>query len=106
MTVGTNRSTHVATRDRFGMDTFSIREDRSIADAATLHDRFVSMTLAASLSDRGPVYSRVLISGGQHCREVAIFCVAIAAGCCFRAIVNSLSMETAIVVRMSAGVKF
>ena len=105
MTVSTNCGTHVATRDSFGMDTFAIREYRAIADAAALHDRFVSMTLAARLSDRGPIYGRVWIAGGQHCREVAILCVAIAASRCFRAIVNSLSVETAIVVCMSAGVK-
>lgn len=105
MTVGTNCSTHVATRNSFGMDAFSIREDRAIADAATLHDRFVTMTLAARLGDRGPVYGRVWIARGQHRREVAVLCVAIAAGRCFRAIVNRLSMETAIVVCMSAGMK-
>jgi hypothetical protein len=87
------------------MDTFSIREYRAIADAATLHDRFISMTLAARLSDRGPVYGRVWSAGGQHCGEVAILCMAIAASCCFGSIVNSLSVETAIVVRVSTRVK-
>lgn len=105
MTVGTNCGTHVAARDSFGMDTFSIGEYGAITDAATLHHRFVSMTLAARLSDRGPVYGRAWIAGGQHCREVAILRVAIAASRCFRAIVNSPGVETAIVVRMSAGVK-
>lgn len=105
MTVGTNCRTHVPTRDGFGMDTFSIREYRPIADAATLHDRFISMTLAARLSDRGPVYGGVWIAGGQHCREVAILCMAVAASRCFRSIVNSLSVETAIVIRMSTRVK-
>jgi len=87
------------------MDTLPIREHRAIADAAALHDRFVSVALAARLSNRGPVYSGVWIAGGQYCREIAILCVAITASRCFRSIVNSLSVETAIVVCMSAGVK-
>jgi hypothetical protein len=87
------------------MDAFSIREYGAIADAAALHDRFVSMTFTARLSDRGPVYSGVWIAGGQHRGEIAIPGVAITASRCFRAIVNSLGVETAIVICMSAGVK-
>ena len=105
VTVSTYRSTHVATRDSFGMDAFSIREHGAIADAAPLHERFVSMTSAACLRDRRPVYGGVWIAGREHCREIAILCVAITASRGFRAIVNSLGVETAIVVCVNAGVK-
>ena len=63
------------------------------------------MTFTARLSDRGPVYGGVWIAGGQHGGEIAIPGVAITASRGFRAIVNSLGVETAIVVCMSAGVK-
>lgn len=105
VTVGTNCRTHVATRDSFSVDAFSVREYGPIADAAALHDRFIAMTLAARLSDRCPVYRGVWIAGGQHCREIATLCVAITASRCFRTIVNGLSVETAVVVCVSAGVK-
>ena len=105
VTVGTDCRTHVASRDSFSMDAFPVREYGAIADAATLHDRFVSMTLAARLGDRGPVYGGVWIAGGQHRREIAVLCVAITASRCFGTIVNGLSVETAVVVCVSAGVK-
>ncbi len=106
MAVGANGSRGITLGQRFRVHAFPVGKEGAIADAAALHNRFVSMTLAARLGDRGPVYRGVWIAGGQHCREIAILCVAITASRCFGAIVNSLSVETAIVVCMSAGVKF
>ena len=51
MTIGANRRAHVAARNGFRVHALSIGKQRSIADAASLHDCLVTVTTAASLSD-------------------------------------------------------
>jgi hypothetical protein len=51
MTVSTNSGRDVALSKRFRVHTFAIRKKRSITDAASPHDGFVTMATAAGFSD-------------------------------------------------------
>ena len=105
VTISANCRAQVALRNRFRVDAFSIRKNGTIADTASLHHRFVAMTPAARFRDRGTVDGRVWITGGQDGREVAVLCMAIAARCCLRAVLNCLSVEAAFVSGVWTSVK-
>jgi len=97
MTVGAYGRAHVAARDRFGVNALSIRKKRTVADAAALHYRLITVTAAAGLGDIRSIDCRLRIAGGQDRRHVAIFCMAIKTRRRFDAIVNRLSMKAVIV---------
>src|SRR5205823_6085817 len=97
VTVGANRRAHVAARDRFGVNALSIRKEWTIADAAALHYRLITVTAAAGLGDIRSIYCRLRIAGRQNRRHVAIFCMAIETRRRFDAIVNRLRVKTVIV---------
>ena len=51
VTVSANSSGNISLRQRFRVHTFTIRKERPVANAASLHYRFVSMTAAAGFGD-------------------------------------------------------
>jgi hypothetical protein len=51
MAVSTNSGRDIALCERFRVHALSIRKERAIADAASLHDGFVAMTAAAGLGN-------------------------------------------------------
>ena len=98
VTVSAHGRALVATGHGFRVDAFSIRKERPIADATSLHHRFIAMAFAARLGNGGSVDRRIRIAGRQDCRPVAVLCVAIQTGCCFRTILNGPGMKTVIVL--------
>jgi len=75
--IAANRGTCVTAGDRFRVDTFSIREKRPIANAASLHYRLVTVTTATGLGNGRSVDCRIWIAARQNGRHVAIPGVAI-----------------------------
>ena len=105
MTISAHSGARVAPGDRFRMNALSIRQERPIADAASLHHGFVAVTSAARLSDVRAVDWRPGIAGRKYCGQVAIRCVAIKTGGCFAASLNRLCMKAQIIGRVWRGVE-
>jgi len=97
VTVSAHRGAGIAASDGFCVNALSIRKERAIANAASLHHRFVSVASAAGFRNVRPGDCRILIAGRQDRGHVAILCVAIETRRRFRPIMNGLGMETVIV---------
>jgi hypothetical protein len=87
----------IAAGHGFRVNALSIRQEWPVADAASLHRRFVPVTLAAGFSDVGAVNCGLWITLRQDRRHVAILRVAIKTRRRFRTIANRLGMKTVIV---------
>ncbi len=98
VTVSAHRGAGIAASDGFCVNAFSIRKEWAIANAASLHHRFVSVTPAAGFGNVRPGYCRILIAGRQDRSHVAILRVAIKTRRRFRSVVNGLGMETVIIL--------
>jgi hypothetical protein len=57
MTISTHSRTLISLGDSFCMDTLLIRKKWTIADPASLHDRFVTMAASACFGNVGPINS-------------------------------------------------
>ena len=100
VTVGAHGRAGIAAGHGFRMDALSIRQEWPVADAASLHHRLVTVTLAAGLGNGRSVDCRTWIAGRQDRRHVAILRVAIKTRRRFSAVMNRLGMKTAIVISM------
>ena len=105
VTVSAHGRAGIAAGHGFRMDALSIRQEWPVANAASLHHRLVTVTLAAGLSNGRSVDCRIGIAGRQDRRQVAILRVAIKTRRRFRTIVNRLGMETVIVSGVRRGVE-
>ena len=105
VTVSAHGRAGIAAGHGFRVHALSIRQEWPIADAASLHRRFVTVTLAARLGNGRSVDCRIWIGGRQDRRHVAILRVAIKTRRRFRTIVNRLGMETVIVTSVRRGVE-
>lgn len=103
--VGAHCRTCIATGHGLRVNALSIRQEWTLADAASLHHGFVPVALAAGLGNGRSVDCRTGMVGGQDRRQVAILCVAIKTRRRFRAIVNRLGVETVIVASVRSGVE-
>ena len=97
VTVSAHGRAGIAAGHGFRVNALSIRQEWPVADAASLHHRFVPVALAARLGDGRSVDCRIWIAGRQDRRHVAIPGVAIKTRRRFRTIVNGLGMKTVIV---------
>ena len=98
VTVSAHGRAGIAAGHGFRVHALSIRQEWTVADAASLHHRLVPVALAARFGNGRPVDGRVWIAGRQNRRHVAALCVAIKTRCRFHAIVNGLRMKTVIVI--------
>ncbi|MGH9880734.1 MAG: hypothetical protein ACRD6N_04805 [Pyrinomonadaceae bacterium] len=98
MTICADRSAGVSASDGFRVNTLSIRQKWPIADPASLHNRLVTVTLAAGLSNGTSVDCRIGIACRQDCRQIAVLCVAVKTPRSFCSISNRQSVEAMDVV--------
>jgi len=105
VTVSAHGGAGITTGHGFRVNALSIRQEWPVADAASLHHRFVTVALAARLGNGRSVDGRIWIAGWQHRRQVAILRVAIKTRRRFRTIVNRLGMKTVIVTSVRRGVE-
>jgi hypothetical protein len=105
VTVSANSSAGIAFGYRFCVDAFAIGKQRTIANTASLHDRFVAMTSSAGLSYVRAIYCRLWIRGWKDGEKVIVFAVAIETGSGFASILNCLRVEPAIVGCMDVCMK-
>jgi len=105
MTVGTNGSAGIASRNGFCVHTLSIRKKGTVANAASLHHRFIAVTAAAGFSDVTAIDRRLRITRAKNCRHVAVSGVTIHASGCFAAALNCLRVKTVIVGRVYFSMK-
>lgn len=97
VTVGAHGRAGIAAGHGLRVNAFTIRQEWTVAYAASLHHRFIAVASAARLSDGRPVDCRIWIAGRQDRRHVPTSGMAIKTGRRFRTIVNGLRMKTMIV---------
>ena len=105
VTVGADRGVGIPASDGFRMDTLSIGQEWPIADAAPLHHRLVTVTLAAGLSNGRSIDGRIGIACRQDSRQVAGFRMAIKTRGSFCSFSNRQRVEATVVVAVRSSME-
>ena len=105
MAISAYRCAQVAEGNCPGVNTFSIRQEGAVADAATLHHRFVTMTTPAGICNVCATNRGRRIARRQNRCHIAVLCMAIKTRRSSTPIIDRLGMKAMVVVVVRTGMK-